>query len=82
MRRWFKAKRREVCDVPSGRQPLSDVLRECAGNWIAIDRATNALVEVASTADALVIRVRERRLKNVAILRAPDPSEPELVGLG
>ena len=64
------------------RQPLSRVLAECAGNWIAVDRGTNELLAAAPTADALAIEVREKRLRNVAVLRAPDPLEPELVGLG
>lgn len=63
-------------------QPLSRVLAECAGNWIAVDRATNALLAAAPSADALAIAVREQRLRNVAVMRAPDPTEPELVGLG
>jgi hypothetical protein len=30
----------------------------------------------------LAATIRSRRLKNVAVVRAPDPGEPELVGLG
>lgn len=83
MRGWFfKTRQQKVLDMPVHRRPLSTVLRECAGNWIAVDRATNELVAAAPTADALAVEIREKRLRNVAVMRAPDPSEPELVGLG
>lgn len=68
--------------MAADRQPLSRVLAECAGNWIAIDRATNELRAVGRTADEVVMKVREQGLRDVALLRAPDPLEPELVGLG
>lgn len=82
MRGWFKTRRRKVLDMPAPRVPLSTILRQCAGNWIAVDRATNELVAARPTADELAIEIREKRLRNVAVMRAPDPSEPELVGLG
>ncbi len=81
MRRWFRT-RAKVAAVRPVREPLSTVLAECAGHWIAVDRATNKLLAAAPTADALAVQVREQRLRGVAIMRAPDPSEPELVGLG
>ncbi len=82
MRRWLANYLRRRANVDPARQPLSQILAECAGNWIAVDRATNALLAAAPTADALALQVRDRRLRNVAVLRAPDPLEPELVGLG
>ncbi len=68
--------------MPTDRKPLSAVLAECAGNWVAVDRATNELRAAAPTPDALAVQVKDKGLRNVAIMRAPDPTEPELVGLG
>jgi len=61
---------------------LSAVLAELAGKWVAVDRTTNELRLVADTPYALAAEIRSRGLRNVAVVRAPDPSEPELVGLG
>lgn len=69
-----------VSAVP--RRPLSEVLAECAGHWVAVDRTTNEARAVADTPYALASMIREKRLRNVAVVRAPDPQEPELVGLG
>ncbi|MBW3638947.1 MAG: hypothetical protein KY451_03725 [Actinobacteria bacterium] len=66
----------------SVRQPLAEAFAECAGNWIAIDRATNEVVAAAPTPYALTADLRARQIKNVAVLRARDLAEPELVGLG
>jgi hypothetical protein len=64
------------------RQSLAAALREAAGSFVAVDRATNAIVAAASTPDELTATIRRQGLRNVAVVRAPDPSEPELVGLG
>jgi hypothetical protein len=61
---------------------LADTLAECSGMWVAIDIATNEPRAVAPSPYALAAEIRERRLTNVAVVRAPDPAEPELVGLG
>jgi hypothetical protein len=82
MRRWFAVRVRRRSTVEVSRLPLSRTLAECAGNWVALDRKTNELLAAAPTADELTRAVREQGLRNVAVLRAPDPSEPELVGLG
>lgn len=66
----------------ASRRPLAEVLAQLPGRWVAVDRLTNEPKAAADTPDALAIQVRERRLRNVAIVRAPDPTEPELVGLG
>ena len=63
-------------------RPLSSVLREVPGQWVAVDRTTGEPVAVADTPYKLAAELRSRLVKNVAIVRAPDPSEPELVGLG
>jgi hypothetical protein len=62
--------------------PLAETLREFAGNWVAVDRNTGEAVEAAETPYALSAKIRDQGLKNVAIVRAPDETEPELVGLG
>jgi len=62
--------------------PLSETLRDFRGSWVAVDRRTGKPVEAADTPYALAAKIRERGLKNVAIVRAPDENEPELVGLG
>jgi len=68
----------------SGEQPrsLASVLREVPGCWVAVDRSTGEPVAVEDSPYKLAATIRSRRLKNVAVVRAPDPTEPELVGLG
>jgi len=62
--------------------PLSETLRDFRGCWVAVDRQSGEAVEAAPSPYALAAKIRERGLKNVAIVRAPDEAEPELVGLG
>lgn len=64
------------------KRPLAEVLREVPGQWVAIDRLTNEPQAVSDSPDALMAEIRTRRLVNIGVVRAPDPSEPELVGLG
>lgn len=64
------------------RTPLSQVLGQVPGCWVAVDRTTNELRAVAQSPYELAARVRADGLTNVAIVRAPDVDEPELVGLG
>ena len=49
---------------------------------MAIDRLCNEPQAVSDSPDTLVAEIRTRRLVNIGVVRAPDPSEPELVGLG
>lgn len=63
-------------------RPLASVLSEVPGKWVAVDRLTGEPVEVANTPYELEAKLRSQQVKNVAVVRAPDPSEPELVGLG
>ena len=63
-------------------RPLSSVLREVPGRWVAVDRVSGEPLAVADSPHKLAADLRSRQVKNVAIVRAPDPSEPELVGLG
>ena len=66
----------------AARLPLSEVLRAFAGQWVAVDRVSGEPMAAADTPYKLAAELRSRQIKNVAVVRAPDPSEPELVGLG
>ena len=61
---------------------LAAVLVQAPGKWVAVDRATNEPRLIAESPYELAAEIRRRNLRNVAVVRAPDPSEPELVGLG
>jgi hypothetical protein len=61
---------------------LSTTLAQAAGKWVAVDRTTNEPRLMADSPYQLAAEIRQRGLRNVAIVRAPDPREPELVGLG
>lgn len=67
---------------PVSRLALASFLAELPGRWVAVSRTTNEPVAAADSPDKLAIEIRERKLTNVTVVRAPDPSEPELVGLG
>jgi hypothetical protein len=67
---------------PSKPLPLASTLSEFAGKWVAVDRHTGRAVAAAETPYALSAEIRTRGLEDVAIVRAPDETEPELVGLG
>lgn len=83
MRRWlpWSRKGRHMPSTPD-RVALSSVLAESAGRWIAVDRTTNEPRLMADSPYQLAAEIRRLGLRNVAVVRAPDPSEPELVGLG
>ena len=61
---------------------LADVLAQCPGPWVAVDRNTSAALAVAESPYLLAQIIKEKGLRDLAVVRAPDPSEPELVGLG
>jgi hypothetical protein len=83
VRRWWRWNRRRVL-VPSrpGAVGLGEVLAQAAGKWVAVDRNTNEARLIAGSPYELAAEIRRLGLTNVAVVRAPDPSEPELVGLG
>lgn len=68
--------------MAEGRLGLSTTLAEAAGKWVAVDRSTNEPRLMADSPYELAAEIRRQGLRNVAVVRAPDPSEPELVGLG
>lgn len=83
MRRWRLWNRDgKVMPVSPDRVALSSVFAESAGKWVAVDRFTNEPRLMADSPYELAAEIRRRGLRNVAVVRAPDPSEPELVGLG
>lgn len=61
---------------------LAGALAQAAGKWVAVDRSTNELRAVSDSPYELAAEIRRRGIRNVAVVRAPDPTEPELVGLG
>jgi hypothetical protein len=61
---------------------LAHTLQGLAGKFVAVDVVTGEPVEADDSPYVVSARVRERGLTNVAILRAPDPDDPPLVGLG
>lgn len=83
MRRlWRWAHRGERTLTDPERRGLAEVLGQAPGKWVAVDRATNEPRLIADSPYELAAEIRRRNLRNVAVVRAPDPSEPELVGLG
>jgi hypothetical protein len=52
------------------------------GKWVAVDRDTNEPRMVADSPHELAAEIRSSGIGNVAVVRAPGPDEPELVGLG
>lgn len=61
---------------------LATILADVPGKWVAIDRDTNELRLVADSPYELAAEIRRNSVANVAVVRAPDVDEPELVGLG
>jgi hypothetical protein len=63
-------------------RPMSRSIAEAPGSWLAVDRATNEIRAAATNPYVLAAKIKQEGITGVAIVRAPDPSEPELVGLG
>jgi hypothetical protein len=83
MRRWWPWSRKgTVVESKPDRVALSSILAESADKWVAVDRTTNEPRLMADSPYQLAADIRMHGLRNVAVVRAPDPSEPELVGLG
>jgi hypothetical protein len=64
------------------RRSLASVTREVPGKWVAVDRRTNEPRLIADSPYDLAARIKAEGIRNVAVVRSPDPTEPELVGLG
>ena len=87
IRRWVDRRtRRYGWGVPSREDDehmkLQQAFRECAGQWVAIDRRTGAVVAARATPYELSAYIKERGVRGVDIIRAPAEGEPEVVGLG
>jgi len=63
-------------------EALRTAYQELAGQWIAVDRVTGAVRAAKPTPYDLSAYLKENQIRGVDVLRATDPSEPELVGLG
>lgn len=61
---------------------MATVLAQVPGKWVAVDRDTNEPRMVAGSPYELAAEIRRSGISNVAVVRAPYPDEPELVGLG
>lgn len=66
----------------SERIGLAATLSQAPGQWVAVDRSTNEPRLMAGSPYELAAEIRRRGLRNIAVVRAPNPGEPELVGLG
>ena len=64
------------------RVDLASVLAQVPRNWVAVDRDTNELRMVADLPYELAAETRRSGIGNIAVVRALDPEEPELVGMG
>ena len=64
------------------RRALSSVIREVPGCWVAVNRRTGEPVASADSPYELARIIRSQQITGVAVVRAPDSNEPELVGLG
>lgn len=56
-------------------------LESWAGRWVAVDPSGVARCD-APTLSELLKNVRRDDVQGVAVMRAPDPSEPLVYGLG
>lgn len=66
----------------ANRLGLATVLAQVPGKWVAMERDTNEPRTVADPPYELAAEIRRSGIGNVAVVRAPGPDEPELVGLG
>ena len=85
MRRWLRAfrrggKARHVGNAHLEPVRTADLLRSCAGKWVAMHNGE--VVEGRDTFDQLVMALQERELTNVTVMRVPAEHDVELVGLG
>ncbi len=61
---------------------LQQAFRECAGQWVAIDRRTGAVVAARATPYELAAYIKQSGVTGVDIIRAPAEDEAEVVGFG
>lgn len=84
MRFWFRGSRstkaRRDVSAESHGVPLGELLGGFGGKWVAIKN--RHVVAAAETPYALLGALREKGLKDAAVIRAPAAEEPEMVGFG
>ena len=61
---------------------LEQAFTQCAGQWVAVNRATGHVVAARPSPYELAAYLKEQGIGGVDVLRAPDASEPEVVGIG
>lgn len=61
---------------------LATVFAQIPGKWVAVDLDTNEPRVVADSPAEMVAEIRCSGIDNVAVVRAPETNEPQLVGLG
>ncbi|MDP9404414.1 MAG: hypothetical protein M3P85_14070 [Actinomycetota bacterium] len=61
---------------------LEEAFTQCAGHFIAVDRRTGHVVAAKASPYELSAHLKANRIHGVDVMRAPDPSEPEVVGIG
>ena len=85
-RRWLKGRRRGYRPfVKAGRDDhlrLELAFRECPGQWVAVDRQSGTVRAAAETPYALAAKLKNDRIADVDVIRAPAVGEPEVVGFG
>jgi hypothetical protein len=62
--------------------PLPEILRGLEGKWVAL--RGDEVIEVGDSSDALLKRLRAKRVRNYAVMRVPSELEhdAELIGFG
>lgn len=67
---------------PDEHLKLAEAIRDCPGQWVAIDRRTGHVVAAGPTPYELSAYIKEHNIHGVEMLRAPAVGEPEVVGIG
>lgn len=58
----------------------SHLAAQVRGQWVAL--RNGEVVDCGATFDELMLRLHEREIVDVTVMRIPDESEAELIGLG
>lgn len=85
-RRWLRRRRHGygvAVSAPTNEHfKLEEAFTQCAGQWIAVDRRTGHVVAAKGSPYELSAHLKANCIRGVDVIRAPDPSEPEVVGIG
>lgn len=77
---FFRRKSTPPAPLSASRDALEQVLRRYAGLWVAI--RDGEAVDADPSPYALSMRLRERGIRDAAMIRAPGPDEPITIGVG